>query len=68
MNEELITMMIVVIGIIFLISLVCILPTLCIILVGMWIASALGITGLYWYAFVVLFLIIIWSIIYFLRK
>lgn len=49
-------------GFIVLILFLVLLPAACTIIVGMWIASLLHITGIIWWAFMILFFIIILGI------
>lgn len=53
-------------GIIFAILMICliiILPTIATIIVGMWIANQLGLTGIVWWSFLILFWLIVSSLL-----
>lgn len=52
-----------VIGLILLICIIALLPLICTIILGTFIATSLGLTGLVWWAFVILFYIILMGVI-----
>lgn len=52
-----------VIGIIILIIIILFIPLLCTILLGTYFATALGLTGIVWWAFVIIFYLIIMGIL-----
>ncbi len=58
-------------GIVFVIFLIClaiIIPTIATIVIGMWIANLLGLSGIVWWSFIILFWIIVSSIISMLSR
>lgn len=57
-----------VLGFILLIIFLIFLPTICAIIVGMWVAGVLHLTGATWWAFMVLFVVIILGIVATLTK
>ncbi|MBP5422967.1 MAG: hypothetical protein J6Y78_11055 [Paludibacteraceae bacterium] len=52
-----------IIGLIILILMIALLPLICTIILGTYIATTIGLTGIVWWAFVILFYIIIMGII-----
>lgn len=55
-------------GILVIIFLLILIPIIATIIVGMWIANQLGLTGIVWWSFMVLFCIFVLTIISCLRK
>lgn len=53
--------------IVLLVFIVC-LPLICVIVLGTYLATLLGLTGIVWWSFVILFWIVLMSLIAFLRK
>lgn len=52
-----------IIGLIILVLVVALLPLVCTIIIGTWLATTLGLTGIVWWSFVILFYIILMGIL-----
>ena len=52
-----------IVSLIVLVVIICLIPTIATIIVGMWIAGQLGLTGIVWWAFIILFWLVISSIL-----
>ena len=52
-----------IIGLIILVLVVALLPLVCTIIIGTWLATTLGLTGIVWWSFVILFYLILMGII-----
>lgn len=52
-----------IIGFIILVLTVALLPLICTIIIGTWLATTLGLTGIVWWSFVILFYIILIGIL-----
>ena len=52
-----------IIGFIILVLVVALLPLVCTIIIGTWLATTLGLTGIVWWSFVILFYIILMGIL-----
>lgn len=51
------------VGLIILVLVVALLPLVCTIIIGTWLATTLGLTGIVWWSFVILFYIILIGIL-----
>lgn len=51
------------IGVILLLLIICFIPLICTIILGTYFATALGLTGIVWWAFVIIFYLIIAGIL-----
>lgn len=52
-----------IIGFVILVLVVALLPLICTIVIGTWLATSLGLTGIVWWSFVILFYIILMGIL-----
>ena len=52
-----------IIGLIIFVLIVALLPLVCTIIIGTWLATTLGLTGIIWWSFVILFYIILMGIL-----